>query len=131
MAALNAIGLALMGVTVIPALESFVPPPYKASTVVRVAAGMTMPGEASYNTGGNTPGLALFDGDGNRIGFKSGTWSGIIQDGKYEDITVDPIENNNNRPPEYISIVGGGSDALCVAYVAVNPPKSRILDILR
>ncbi|OCK80312.1 hypothetical protein K432DRAFT_416785 [Lepidopterella palustris CBS 459.81] len=124
-AVMNALAMGVMGISLIPLGKDFFPGPYKASTVVRVAAGMTMPGESSANTGGNTPGFGLFDGNGGRIGFKSGTRNGKIKDGHYSDIIIDPINNDNNRPPEYISIVGGGSDAICVAYIAITPPSQE------
>jgi hypothetical protein len=124
-AALNAIGFGVLAISMIPLGESFFPPAYKATTVVRVASGMSMPGDSGASTEGNTCGIGLFDGDGQRIGFKSGTRAGKIGDGRYSDIRVDPIDNQNNRPPEYLSIVGGGSDSLCVAYIAVTEPSSE------
>lgn len=124
-AVLNAIGFGVLGVSMISLSQSFFPPAYKATTVVRVAAGMTMPGDSGASTEGNTCGIGLLDGDGQRIGFQSGTRAGKIGGGRYKDIKVDPIDNNNNRPPEYLSIVGGGSDSLCVAYIAVTEPSSE------
>ncbi|KAF4615583.1 hypothetical protein G7Y89_g15292 [Cudoniella acicularis] len=124
-AIVEAIGLGALGLSMIPLAQDFFPAPYKATTIVRVAAGMSMPGDSGASTGGHTCGIGLFDGDGLRIGFKSGIRAGSISDGTYMDIKVDPLDNNNNRPPEYLSIVGGGSDSLCVAYLAVTPPSSE------
>lgn len=106
------------------AIEMF-PKPQSASTSVRIAAGLSMPGESSASTGGNTPGIALFDEDGNRIGFKSGTRQGKINDGNYKDIIVDPIDRSNNRAPSYMSVSGGGEDSICIAYIYVTPPSKE------
>ncbi len=121
----NAIAFLLTGLTMIPMAIEMFPKPQSASTSVRIAAGLSMPGEGSASTGGNTPSIALFDEDGNRIGFKSGTRQGKINDGNYKDIIVDPIDSSNNRAPSYMSVSGGGEDSICIAYIYVTPPSKE------
>jgi len=118
---MNAIGLGLTGLFSIPFLKDLFPVADPSATTIKVAAGMTRSGEASYNTAGNYPSFALFDGNGNRIGFKRGQANDILGDGHVSDpIKINSIDSTNNRPAEYISISSGGSDALCIAYVYVT-----------
>ncbi|EAW15008.1 uncharacterized protein ACLA_004220 [Aspergillus clavatus NRRL 1] len=122
----NAIADLIGGLSLISMLSNVFPDSHESATSVRVAAGLSMPGEHDTpSTGGNMPGIALFDEDGGRIGFKSGTRSGSIGDGDYKDILVDPINTSNNRPPTYISISGGGQNPLCIAYIYVTPPSKE------
>lgn len=118
--AFNAIGLGLTGLFLIPLAKQLFPPAYQAATSVRIAAGLTRSGEESQDTKGNCPSIALFDGDGHRIGFRRGEGHGIIGDGSFTDIKIDSIDRHDNRPAEYVSVSSGGTDALCVAYVYVT-----------
>jgi hypothetical protein len=121
----NAIAFLLTGRTMIPMAKEMFPNPQASSTIVRVAAGLSMPGEGSSSIGGNTPGIGLFDEDGNRIDFKSGTRQGKIGDGNYKDIVVDPIDSGNNHAPSYLSVSGGGEGSICIAYIYITPPSKE------
>ncbi|KAL5000912.1 hypothetical protein BDV10DRAFT_192434 [Aspergillus recurvatus] len=121
----NAIGLGLMGLSMIPLADSFFPKVEPKYSTLRVAAGLSQPGASSASTGGNVPGVALFDGNGNRIGFQSGKGHGKIDEGNYKDIKVTPIKSQNTITPEYMSVVAGGDNALCIAYLALTPPNSE------
>lgn len=120
---------AFLALTLIPLASEFFPKKYEASTSVRVAAGMTQPGEGSKSTGGNVPNLALFDPNGDRLGFMSGETGGKIGDGKYQDIKIPHLDPHNNRPAEYMSVSASGTDALCIAYLGKHIANSlgRIL----
>ncbi|EAS27679.1 uncharacterized protein CIMG_10284 [Coccidioides immitis RS] len=125
-AVFTGIVLGVTGLSLVPLGDYFFPAPYKANTIVRVASGLSQPhkhDEAS--TGGDMPSIALFDGNGERIGFKSGSRHGKIPDGRYEDISITPIDRKNNRPAEYISLSASSPDALCVAYIAVTHPSKE------
>ncbi len=70
----NVIAFLLIGLTMIPMAKEMLLNPQAASTIIRVAAGLSIPGEGrSASTGGNTPGIGLFDEDRKRIGLKSST----------------------------------------------------------
>ncbi|KAL9625291.1 MAG: hypothetical protein Q9160_000693 [Pyrenula sp. 1 TL-2023] len=116
-AALNGVFLAL---TLIPLASEFFPKKYEASTTVRVAAGMTKPGEGGQSTGGFVPNIALFDPNGGRLGFMSGFGAGKVGDGKYQDIKIPHIDPHNNRPAEYMSLSSSGTDAICIAYLGIT-----------
>jgi hypothetical protein len=111
----NAIGLGLMGISMIPLADSFFPKVEPKYSTLRVAAGLFEPGDSSASTGGSVPGVALFDADSNRVGFQSGKGHGKIEEGNYKDILIAPIKSQNTITPEYLSVVVGGDDALCIA----------------
>ncbi|EFW19168.1 conserved hypothetical protein [Coccidioides posadasii str. Silveira] len=106
-AVFTGIVLGVTGLSLVPLGDYFFPAPYKANTIVRVASGLSQPHKHDKaSTGGDMPSIALFDGNGERIGFKSGSRHGKIPDGRYEDISITPIDRKNNRPAEYILSVG-------------------------
>ncbi|MCJ1483170.1 hypothetical protein MMC06_003337 [Schaereria dolodes] len=115
-----ALNIGFMALTLIPLALDFFPKPYQASTVVRVGAGLTQAGDGKSSTGGNVPNIALFDPNGARLGFMSGTRKGKINEGNYNDMTVNHIDSSNNDAAEYISVSSGGTDALCIAYLAIT-----------
>ncbi|KAI9766664.1 MAG: hypothetical protein M1839_004787 [Geoglossum umbratile] len=96
---INGISFGVLVLSLFPLAKSFFPEPYKATTVVRIATGLSRSGESDSNTGGNQPGIGVFDSNGERIGFLSGT------------------------KKEYISVSGGGDDAICISYIAVTTPS--------
>ncbi|GFG01005.1 hypothetical protein IFM61392_01602 [Aspergillus lentulus] len=124
--AANAVAFLVTALTMIPMVKEMFPHPSESSTVVRVAAGLSLPRDSDFaRTGGNTPSIALFDESGERIGFKSGARHGKIGDGNFKDIVVDPINKGNNRAPAYLSVSGSGDDALCIAYIYITPPSKE------
>jgi hypothetical protein len=124
--AANAVAFLVTALTMIPMAKEMFPHPSGSSTVVRVAAGLSLPRDSDFaRTGGNTPSIALFDESGERIGFKSGARHGKIGDGNFKDIVVDPINKDNNRAPAYLSVSGSGDDALCIAYIYITPPSKE------
>ncbi|KAL3437115.1 hypothetical protein BDV09DRAFT_183791 [Aspergillus tetrazonus] len=105
----NAIGLGLMGISMIPLADSFFPKVEPKYSTLRVAAGLSEPGDFSASTGGSVPGVALFDANGNRVGFQSGKGNGKIDEGNYKDILIAPIKSQNTITPEYMSVVSCGT----------------------
>ncbi|KAH1300677.1 hypothetical protein KXX17_004974 [Aspergillus fumigatus] len=122
----NAIAFLLTALTAVPLANDLFPQSRGSSTVVRVAAGLSLPRDGDYaRTGGNTPSIALFDESGERIGFKSGARHGKIGDGKFKDIVVEPINKDNSRAPAYLSVPSSGNDALCIADIYITPPSKE------
>jgi hypothetical protein len=117
---LNAIGFGVLALSLYPLGKSFFPDPIKYTTTVRIHAREVQTGEESYNTGGHVPGVGVFDGNGGRIGFMSGTKRGSIRQNNCHDVVVDPLDKNNNADAEYISVVGGGTDAICISHIEVT-----------
>jgi hypothetical protein len=68
-------------------------------------------GEESYNTGGLVPGVGVADGNGTHR-LLSGTSRGMINEDNWYDVAVDPFHSGNNTDAEYVSVVGGGTDAI-------------------
>ncbi|KAL4760811.1 uncharacterized protein BDW70DRAFT_150500 [Aspergillus foveolatus] len=105
----NAIGLGLMGISMIPPADSFFPKVEPKYSTLRVAAGLSQPLASSASTGGSVPGVALFDANGNRVGFQSGHSHGTIDEGNCKDIQIAPIESQYTINPEYMSVVTCGA----------------------
>ncbi|KAH3199123.1 hypothetical protein KXV92_009748 [Aspergillus fumigatus] len=107
----NAIAFLLTALTAVPLANDLFPQSRGSSTVVRVAAGLSLPRDGDYaRTGGNTPSIALFDESG---------------DGKFKDIVVEPINKDNSRAPAYLSVSSSGNDALCIADIYITPPSKE------
>jgi hypothetical protein len=121
MASLNGI---VLGIGFVPILLQMFSKQDPGQSIVRVNAGLNLPNETNVNSGGATPSIALFDGNGNRIGIHLGSDTPIGA-GQYADLKVPPINKGNDVPPEYISIVAGGSDSICVDYIALTPPSGE------
>ncbi|KAL3471452.1 hypothetical protein BJX99DRAFT_266770 [Aspergillus californicus] len=105
----NAIGIGLMGISMIPLTQEFFPKPVPKYSKLRVAAGLHQPHDDTASLGGSMPGVALFDANGDRISFKSGAGHGSIPDGNYHDIEIAPIHSQNTITPEYMSVSCGAS----------------------
>jgi len=104
----------------VPFGVDFFPHHQGAHTIVRVAAGLAQAGDGSASTGGHAPNLALFDPNGARLGFLSGQRQGMIKEGNFKDISVEHLDTSNNEPAEYVSVTSGGTDAICIAYLAIT-----------
>ncbi|TGO71131.1 hypothetical protein BELL_0616g00060 [Botrytis elliptica] len=113
------IGLLLGAITMIPMLESFIPDKTAQTTTIRIGAGTSTDSKAS--TSGNTPGVRLFDVVGRSIAQKSGS-SSRIADGSFSDIKLVAPDSVGGRQGQYLSVVSGGNDALCISYIAVTWP---------
>lgn len=120
-AAINAL---VLGVAYIPTLGGLFAQKDPAASIVRIAAGLNLANETNENIGGATPSVALFDANGQRIGLKLGG-NNRINEGNFADIKVSPLRKGNNIAPEYISVVAGGTDSLCVEYIALTPPSGE------
>ena len=100
-------------------INNMLPKQDEHQTVVRVAAGLST--DRSDTTSGNQPGVALYDVMGRQIGTTNGN-SHTILDGDFVDISVPFDDGVGKEPTEYLSIVNGGDDALCIAYLALTQP---------
>ncbi len=100
-------------------IPSVIPEKDEAGTVVRIAAGLSS--DEKDTTAGNQPGIGLYDVMGRRIGMTNGK-KHKIKDGDYMDIKVPFDKGVGKKPTEYISVVDGGDDALCIAYIALTQP---------
>ncbi|KAF3481754.1 uncharacterized protein GIQ15_04513 [Arthroderma uncinatum] len=120
----NGLLLGISGLSLFPLADLFFPKRAEADTIVRVSAALSQPGEKSFSPGGNTPNIALFNEKGDRIGFKSGKGHGNIDEGRFADISVSPIDSKNTELPTYISISASGTDAICISSIAVTPPTN-------
>lgn len=116
MAALN---VGAMGVGVLMMLPELLPQHDAHQTIVRVGVGMSS--NSNDETKGNTPGIHLWDIMGRSVGSTYGS-PDILKDGEFSDISI-PFDDGVGRvPSEYISVVNGGDDALCIAYLALTQP---------
>ncbi|KAF6224734.1 hypothetical protein HO133_009927 [Letharia lupina] len=110
---------AFLALSMIPLAIDFFPKPYKATTTVRIGVGLAQESDLGNGTiGGNIPNIALFDGNGNQLGTSHGKKT--IKSGEFKDIVVKHHDHTNNAPAEYISITSGGTDQICIAYLAIT-----------
>jgi len=99
----------------------FPPPPADQTTNIKIGAG------SNSDNDGNIPGVHLFDFQGKTIGIQKSSGN-IIDKGKDFQIKVAHLELNDNAAAqaEYISVVTGGKDALCISYITVALPGSGV-----
>lgn len=109
------IGVINMGLSI----NKMIPKEDAHQTVVRVAAGLSK--VRSDTLSGNKPGVTLYDVMGRQIGTTKGS-SDKVLDGDFIDISVPFDEGIGKEPTEYLSIVNGGDDALCIAYISLTQP---------
>ena len=107
------VGVGLMIPGLLPAKDANAP-------VVRIQAGS--PSDITHDLGGDLPGVRLFDVWGRLVGEKKGNKKKEIKTSSFWDITIPFADGVGNPPSEYISVVNGGDDALCIAYVALTQP---------
>ena len=101
-------------------MPGLIPDKDEYQTVVRIGAGLSM--AKSDSTSGDKPGIHLYDVMGRSIGSTHGTKHHKILDGDFMDISVPFDHGVGKKPTEYLSIVNGGDDALCIAYIALTQP---------
>ena len=107
-----------MALTFVPLAAEFFPGKDAGATTVRIGTGMTKNGDSGASTGGTVPNIALFDNNGQRLGFQQGT--GSIKDGNYADVKVHHMGSDNNKPASYISMSSSSADAICISYLAIT-----------
>lgn len=121
---MNALVIGLTGVlSFAPFLGDLFAASRKDVAVVRVTLGefdLFKEGVKTDTIGGDMPNVALFDSNGQRIGFKNGEKHGKVKSGQGYDITVEPFESDNRKDPEYVTISASSSDAICIAAVTVT-----------
>jgi hypothetical protein len=119
-----AIGSALvlsffLALSIQPALNDLFPPtPTDLATNIRIGAG------SNDNDDGDIPGVHLFDLGGKTIGYTQGGGD-IINKGQEKDIIVTHLElaDDAAAQAEYMSVVQGGNNALCISYITVTLPN--------
>ncbi|KAH6611650.1 hypothetical protein C7974DRAFT_419110 [Boeremia exigua] len=121
-AAIKVIGLMFGILSEAPMLGSMLPDKTDRQTVIRIGVGTSI--NAEGNTGGDTPGIRLFDVMGRALGSKRGSKSNIA-DGGYKDIRVTASRAHQGRQAQYILVSKGGNDALCISYIAVTWPDGQ------
>jgi hypothetical protein len=78
------------------------------------------------NAGGSIPSIAVWDGDGNRIGQYKGGKNGHINEKATKTITIDNKQNGGTAAqPEYISIVMQEKDAICLSAVIASGDSAQ------
>lgn len=95
----------------------FPPAPADQVTNIRIGAG------SSALADGAAPGVHLFDFEGKTIGFEKASGD-KIEKGVGHDISVNHRFANDNAAAqaEYISVIQGGNDALCISYITATLP---------
>lgn len=119
LAVIEAVGALAGIVSVGMMIPSLLPEKNEHLTKVRVAAGLST--DSVDTPSGNQPGITLYDKMGRKIGSIDGK-KAIILDGDFMDISVPFDKNVGKKPTEYLSIVNGGDDSLCIAYLALTQP---------
>jgi hypothetical protein len=112
--------LGVVTVSLIPLLESLVKPPAEAVTNLRIGAG-----SLDFEDG-NVPSVRLFDLEGTTIGFSKANGDKIGR-GVGHDMTITHLGDNDvvnqaAAQAEYIAVIQGGNDALCISYITVTTP---------
>jgi len=120
--AFNVIGLLFGAIAMAPMLESMLPSKSDRETTIRIGVGTSIHG--SDTTGGNVPGIRLFDVMGRDIGEARGSKS-VIADGGFKDIVVTADSDKQGRQAQYISVSKGGNDALCISYISATWPDGQ------
>ncbi len=121
MGALAAEVIGLIGTSLlsIPIGQGLFAPPVDQITTVRIVLGEATNLAASLS--GNRPGVALWDDLGQSIGTSFGT-DEILPQSSLEEIQITANSSVGNAPPSYISIINGGDDAICIAWVTLTFP---------
>ncbi|TGO11277.1 hypothetical protein BTUL_0113g00070 [Botrytis tulipae] len=120
----NAIGFAIGGLTMLPLLDEAFPNRIAKTTVVRIGVG-TSTSEKTQDKdslSGNIPGIRLFDVAGRLISDLEGSSKNKIADGSWEDIKLPASDDLGGRQAQYISVISGGTDAICISYTTVTWP---------
>ena len=102
--------------------------PSAGSNKVRIWAGLSRDNDQQRSTGGDAPDIVLWDSNGTFINYDlAKTWAGYrahIGNGKFRDYSV-PNENGRKAgSAEYISVIAGGDDGLCLTAVTVRTSEA-------
>ncbi|KAL8705965.1 MAG: hypothetical protein Q9201_000959 [Fulgogasparrea decipioides] len=96
-------------------------------TSVKIGSGLQLANETDFGTGGNTPNIALWDGQGHRIGRYGALNDEKILDGTISDnikVQHDDTEPANLRKkPEYMLLSMNHDDAICINFISVTDPN--------
>ena len=116
----DALMLGITGLMMLPMLGELFPQGQDDATV-RITVGTYNPYQFDNSNlvGGPVPNVALFDVNGERIGFRRGAGHGEMKSGEGTDITIAPYADNDKADPEYVSISASSSDAVCIVAVTV------------
>jgi hypothetical protein len=116
----DALMLGITGLMMLPMLGELFPQGQDDATV-RITVGTYNPYQfdGSNLVGGPVPNVALFDVNGERIGFRRGAGHGEMKSGEGTDVTIAPYADNDKADPEYVSISASSSDAVCIVAVTV------------
>ena len=100
--------------------------PAENSCSVQIQVGKRIDGNAVENAGGSVPHLALWDGDGNRIGQYKGDANGHIRDGDTASYTIYNTQNGDKpAQPDYLSLSMQETDAICITMIFVQGTKLK------
>jgi hypothetical protein len=102
--------------------DSFVAKPPSAVTAVTVAVGQTTTSSDSLD--GNIPSINIYALDGRRVGSASGSGKNTWAAGSSNSVSVKNNKDTQNVQSEYISLYGGGSNAICISAVGLKNPNS-------
>lgn len=125
MAVINAIAGAFMALSIYPMSLSYFPPKLVESTAtsVRIKLGLPRYNDKIHNIDGDLPAVAVFNSNGERIGFTLGGEHHIKEDSDTKvigDIQVMHIDQKKNSFAEYISVSHGGTDAVCISSISIT-----------
>ena len=113
------IGVVAGVLATIPISQGLFEPPVDQITTVKIVLGEATDLAASLS--GNRPGVALWDDLGQSIGTSFGS-DKILPQSNHVDVQIAANSSVGNAPPSYVSIINGGDDAICVAWVTVTFP---------
>ena len=92
-------------------------------TVVQIGVGLSI--LESDSVSGDKPSVHLYDVIGRSIGSTGKTKHSEMPDDTSMDVSVPFDFGGRTRQTEYLSIVNGGKDALCIAYIRVWQPDGN------
>ena len=125
MAVVNAIAGAFLALSIYPMAVTYFPPKVieRTATSVRIKLGLPMYNDDNHRIDGDLPAVAVFDSNGERIGFTLGGEDHIMEDSDTKvigDIKVMHINQKKNSFAEYISVSKGGTDGVCISSISIT-----------
>ncbi|KAH6663764.1 hypothetical protein B0J14DRAFT_494504 [Halenospora varia] len=118
----GAAGVVGLGVLV----DSFVPKPPPAVTLVTIAVGQTANtlAEDPDNLSGNIPRIRVFAIDGREIGSQKGDSHKTWPAGSFNSVPVKNAKGVENVQAEYVAVYGGGTNGICISALGLKNPNS-------
>lgn len=124
MAALNIVVLGITGILSLPAITSFFAAPVPDQILINIGVGATNSLSPNGNPGGNCPSVALYDVNGNQLGFADCSDSSIT-DGGSQQLSISGAEGSSaSETPEYIQLYATGDNAVCIAWFTTTSSAS-------